>query len=52
MALGALRYLAVYVVTRGTVNNTMLALIVPELHNLLRVAGATLTCYFAGKRHV
>ena len=30
----------------------MLALIVSELSNLLRVAGATLICYFAGKRHV
>ena len=30
----------------------MLALIVAELGNLLRVAGAALLCYFAGKRHV
>lgn len=30
----------------------MLALIVAELSNLLRVAGAALICYFAGKRHL
>jgi hypothetical protein len=30
----------------------MLALIVAKLSNLLWVAGATLICYFAGKRHV
>ena len=52
MALGALRDLAVDVVTGCTVKTTMLALIVAELSNLLRVAGATRICYFACKRHV
>jgi hypothetical protein len=52
VALCALRDLAVYVVTGRAVKSTMFALIVPELSNLLRVAGDTRICYFGGKRQV
>lgn len=52
VAYGALRDLAVDFVTDRTIKNTMLALIVAELSNLLRVAGAALICNFAGKRHL
>ncbi len=52
MALGALRDLAVDVMTDGTVKHTMLAFIVPKQSNWLGVAGATRICYFARKRHV
>ena len=52
VALGALRDLTVDIVTGCTVKNAMFALIVAELSNLLWVAGATLICYFACKRHV
>ena len=52
VALRALRDLAVDGVTGRAVKSTMFALIVPELGNLLRVAGDTGICYFAGKRQV
>jgi len=49
VALGALRDLAVDAVTGGTVKAGMLALIVPELGNLLRMAGETGICDIARK---
>jgi hypothetical protein len=52
VALDALRDLAVYTVTEGAVKRTMFARIVPELGNLLRVAGDASICYFASKRNV
>ena len=52
VALSALRDLAVDGVTEGAVKGGMFALIVPELNNLLGVAGDTGICYFARKRNV
>ena len=51
VALGALRDLAVDTVTEGAVKGAMLALIVPELGNLLCVTGDAHICYFACKRN-
>ncbi len=52
VALRAVRDLAVDGVAGSAVKSTMFALIVPELGNLLRVAGDTRICYFAGKRQI
>jgi hypothetical protein len=52
VALGALRDLAVDVVTGRTVKGGMLALVLPQLSDLLRVACDTGICYIAGKGNV
>jgi len=52
VTLGALRDLAVDAVAEGTVKGSMFALIVPELGNLLRVAGDTGISHFTCKRNV
>lgn len=52
MALRALRYLAMDVMTHGTVKCGMLALEVPELCNLLGVAGETGVCNIAPEQNI
>ena len=52
VALGALRDLTMDRMTGCAVKNTMSALIVAELGNLLRMAGDTRICYSACRRHM